>query len=433
MQRRDFLKATALPLFTAAALPTARAANVIELPMYYPVAVGGPIARILDGYAEQFHKANPDVVVKPIYTGSYQDTITKTLTALRSGGGSAPKMAVALAVDVFTLFDQGVLVAAEDLAGGDKGWLKSFYPAFLSNSQIAGKTWSVPFQRSTPVLYWNKAAFKAVGLNPYKAPANWDEMRDMARRLTKLHNPSSPTDWGLQIPTSGFPYWLFQGLAIENGQARLASPDGKTTYFDAPETIGAMEYLVDLSRKNKVMPEGIINWGTTPQDFFQHRCAMMWTTTGNLTNVKSNAKFDFGVAMLPAHKRRGAPTGGGNLYVFNNTTDAERAAAMRFIRWLTSPEMAADWGIQTGYVATSPAAWETPRMKEYVAGFPQAAVARDQLKYAEPELSTHDNQRVTKVFNDGLEAAITGQKTPSAALKEAQSTAEGILRRYRNS
>jgi len=113
MQRRDFLKASALPLFSAAALPMARAAQVIELPMYYPVAVGGPIAKILDGYAEQFHKANPDVVVKPIYTGSYQDTITKTLTALRSGGSSAPKMAVALAVDVFTLLDQGVLVSAK--------------------------------------------------------------------------------------------------------------------------------------------------------------------------------------------------------------------------------------------------------------------------------------------------------------------------------
>ena len=258
-------------------------------------------------------------------------------------------------------------------------------------------------------------------------------MRDIARRLTRLHNPQSPTDWGLQIPTSGFPYWLFQGLVIENGQARLSSADGKTTFFDTPQVITALQFLVDLSRKDKVMPEGIINWGTTPQDFFQHRCAMMWTTTGNLTNVKANAKFDFGVSMLPASKRRGAPTGGGNLYVFSNTTAAERAAAMRFIRWVTSPDMAADWGIQTGYVATTPAAWNSQRLKEYVASFPQAAVARDQLKYAEPELSTYDNQRVTKVFNDALEAAVTGQKSPSVALKEAQKTAESLLRRYRNS
>jgi sn-glycerol 3-phosphate transport system substrate-binding protein len=430
MQRRDFLKASTLPLL-GAALPAARAAGVIELPMYYPVAVGGPIAKILDGYAAAFHQTNPDVIVRPVYTGTYQDTIAKTLTALRSGGAEAPKMAVALAVDIFTLFDQGVLVAAEDLAHGDSGWIQEFYPAFLANSRLAGKTWSIPFQRSTPVLFWNKAAFKAAGLHPDKAPADWDEMRAFARRLTRLHNPKSPTDWGLQIPTSGFPYWLFQGLAIENGQPRLASPDGGATYFDAPQTVAALDYLVDLSRKDKVMPPGIINWGTTPQDFFERRCAMMWTTTGNLTNVKANAKFDFGVAMLPARKRRGAPTGGGNLYIFSNTTPQERAAALRFVRWVTSPDMAADWGMQTGYVATSPAAWETDRLKRYVAGFPQAAVARDQLRYAEPELSTHDNQRVTEVFNDALEAAITGQKTSAEALHGAQATATGILRRYR--
>ncbi len=135
--------------------------------------------------------------------------------------------------------------------------------------------------------------------------------------------------------------------------------------------------------------------------------------------------------MLPKHKRYGAPTGGGNLYVFNNTTADERAAALRFIRWVTSPGQAADWGMQTGYVATSPAAWNTDAMKKYVAGFPQAAVARDQLQYAEPELSTHENQRVTKVFNDALEAALTGQKSSAAALHEAQSKADAILRRYR--
>ena len=64
----------------------------------YPVAVGGPIAKIMDGYAAAFHQANPDVRIRPIYTGSYQDTTIKALTALRGGGNSAPKMAVALAV-----------------------------------------------------------------------------------------------------------------------------------------------------------------------------------------------------------------------------------------------------------------------------------------------------------------------------------------------
>jgi sn-glycerol 3-phosphate transport system substrate-binding protein len=92
---------------------------------------------------------------------------------------------------------------------------------------------------------------------------------------------------------------------------------------------------------------------------------------------------------------------------------------------------AAQWGIDTGYVAVRPDAWDTPQMKDYVAGFPAAAVARDQLQYAVAELSTHDNQRVTKALNDGLQAALTGSKNPDQAMKDAQSEAERVLKAYR--
>ena len=77
---------------------------------------------------------------------------------------------------------------------------------------------------------------------------------------------------------------------------------------------------------------------------------MIWTTTGNLSNIRANAKFPFGVAMLPADKRRGSPTGGGNFYLFKSATPPQREAGLRFIRWISSPERAAQWGIDTGYV-----------------------------------------------------------------------------------
>jgi len=159
--------------------------------------------------------------------------------------------------------------------------------------------------------------------------------------------------------------------------------------------------------------------------------AMMWTTTGNLTNVRNNAKFDFGVAMLPANKQRGSPTGGGNFYIFKKSTPAQREAAFKFIKWVTAPQRAAQWGIDTGYVAVRADAWDTPVMKKYGGDFPPAAVARDQLPYAKAELSTHDNQRVTKALNDGLQAALTGTKAPDQAMKDAQREAERILRAYR--
>ncbi|HZQ61440.1 MAG TPA: ABC transporter substrate-binding protein, partial [Casimicrobiaceae bacterium] len=413
MHARCFTRLAAWVTGALVALVTslALAQAPVEVSFYYPVAVGGPITKIIDGYAADFEKENPGIKLKPIYSGSYQESITKALTAVKSG--EPPVMSILLSTDMFTLIDEDAVVPFDDLikTNDDRAWLKSFYPAFMENSQTGGKTWGIPFQRSTIVLYYNKEAFKEAGLDPNKPPANWNEQVQYAQKLTKHDASGKVTQWGIQIPSSGFPYWLFQALAIENG-TNLMNQAGTETYYDRPEVIGALQYWVDLVKKYHVHPEGIVEWGTTPKDFFERKVAMMWTTTGNLTNVKNNAKFDFGVAMLPAGKQRGSPTGGGNFYLFKKSTPQQREAALKFIKWATSPQRAAQWGIDTGYVAVRPDAWETPAMKSYVAGFPAAAVARDQLPYSKAELSTHDNQRVTKALNDGLQAALTGTKSP---------------------
>jgi sn-glycerol 3-phosphate transport system substrate-binding protein len=233
----------------------------------------------------------------------------------------------------------------------------------------------------------------------------------------------------VQIPSSGFPYWLFQGLAIQAGVA-MANDPGNAVKFDDPGTIEALQYWVDLVKAG-VHPPGIVEWGTTPKDFFEKKVAMMWTTTGNLTNVRSNAKFDFGVAMLPAGKRRGSPTGGGNFYIFKKATPAQQEAAFKFAKWMTQPERAAKWSMDTGYVAISEAAYNTAALKKYGADFPPALVARDQLPFALAEFSTHDNQRVTKALNDGLQAALTGAKTPAQAMKDVQVEADRVLRSFK--
>src|SRR6185312_16397686 len=141
----------------------------------------------------------------------------------------------------------------------------------------------------------------------------------------------------------------------------------------------------DLTAKYQAHPPGIVDWATTPRDFLEQKVAMIWTTTGNLSNIRANAKFPFGVAMLPAGKRRGSPTGGGNFYLFRAASEPQRQAGLRLLRWISSPERAAKWGIDTGYVATRPDAWETPAMRQYAETFPAATVARDQLQFAVPE------------------------------------------------
>ncbi len=418
-----------LGIAALAALAFAATADT-EITFYYPVAVGGPITRTIDQMSADFERENPGIKVKPVYAGTYQETIVKAITAHKSG--QPPATAILLSTDMYTLIDEEAIVPFDDIAASadERAWMKSFYPAFMANSQTGGKTWGIPFQRSTIVLYWNKELFKEAGMDPNRPPATWKEMLEYAQKLTKRDASGNVTQYGLQIPSSGFPYWLFQGLTTPNG-VELMNAAGTETYFDKPEVIDALAFWVDLGRKHKVMPAGVVEWGTTPKDFFERKIAMMWTTTGNLTNVRTNAKFEFGVAMLPASKRRGSPTGGGNFYVFKKSTKEQQQAAVKFARWMTTPERAAQWGIDTGYVAVRPDAWQTAKMTEYVKGFPVAAVARDQLQYSVAELSTHDNQRVTKALNDGLQAALTGAKTPEQAMKDAQAEASRILRSYR--
>jgi len=405
-------------------------ASAVNLEFYFPVAVGGSAADTIKALTAEYTATHKGVNIKAIYAGSYGDASAKAITAAR--GGNAPQLSVLLSTDMYTLIDNDLIVPFDDYVSKPemKKWIGGFYPAFMLNSQADGKTWGIPFQRSTPVMYWNKKAFAEAGLDPNHAPANWKELVSISKALTKKDANGNVTQWGLRIPSAGFPYWLFQGLAIPNG-ATLASADGKKTFFDDPKVIEAAQFQYDLAHKYGVMAPGSIDWGATPKAFFEGKTAIMWTSTGNLTNVVKNAPFDFGVAMLPARKTRGAPTGGGNFYLFKDSTEAQKKAAVKFVQWITAPEQAAKWSIATGYVAPRPDAWKTPALQAYVKKVPAALVARDQLKYAKAELSTYQNSRVTKIFNDALASVLSGQVDAATAMKSAQAKADAVLKPYR--
>jgi sn-glycerol 3-phosphate transport system substrate-binding protein len=294
-------------------------ALAVEITLYYPVAVGGAMASKVGQLVADFEREHPGISVTPIYAGTYKETLAKALTAHK--GGTPPDVAVLFAADMYTLVDADAIVSYDELAAQgtqgqqDKAWLGGFYPALMANSRAGGKTWGIPFQRSTILLYWNKDLFAKAGLNPNQPPVTWAEMTAFAQKLTVRDGDGKVSRWGIQIPSSGFPYWLFQGFTTANS-AELMNAAGTETYFDQPAAVSALQYWVDLARVHKVHPPGIVEWGTTPDDFLAQRAAMIWTTSGNLGNIKASASFDFGVAMLPANKRHGSPTGGGNLYVF---------------------------------------------------------------------------------------------------------------------
>jgi len=392
-----------------------------ELTMYYPIAVGGKLTEVVDGIVSDFEAANPDIKVNAIYSGNYDDTRVRALSALASGDPA--QLAVMFSIDAYDLIEQDLVMAFDDISGVDKNWLNSFYPALMANGNIEGKTWGIPFQRSTIVAYYNKDLFRAAGLDPEAPPTTWDEIISMGKTLTK------DGTYGLMIPSTGYPYWMFQALAIQNGK-EVMSNDGLTTYFDDQTVIDTLDFWKSLSTEHGIMPEGTVEWGTLRQAFLEGKTAMMWHSTGNLTAVKNNASFDFGVAELPANVRKGSPTGGGNFYVFKETSAEELAAALKLIEFMTSPEQAAAWSIATGYMGVSPAAYETEALKKYTSEFPPALVARNQLEHAVAEFSTFETARVREGLNNAIQAALTGAKSSADALKEAQSAAVRLLRDY---
>jgi len=413
----------ALMLATVTALVNPAAAKT-ELTMYYPIAVGGPLTKVVDGIVADFEAENPDIKVNAIYAGNYDDTRIKALSALKSG--EPAQLSVMFSIDAYDLVEQDLIVPFEDVieTAEEKAWLDSFYPALMANGKIEGKTWGIPFQRSTIVAYYNKDMFREAGLDPAKAPSTWDELVEMGKALT------TDDRYGIMIPSTGYPYWMFQALAIQNGK-ELMSRDGLSTNFDDPKVVETLAFWKSLSTGHGIMPEGTVEWGTLRQAFLEGKTAMMWHSTGNLTAVKNNAKFDFGVAMLPKKERLGSPTGGGNFYIFKDASEAERQAALKLIKFMTSPEQAAKWSIETGYMGVSPAAYETEALKAYTKAFPAALVARDQLEHAVAEFSTFQTARVREGLNNAIQAALTGSKTPEEALGEAQAAAERLLSAYR--
>ncbi|MBN8926843.1 MAG: ABC transporter substrate-binding protein [Rhodospirillales bacterium] len=426
LRRRHLLAATTGLLAAPAIL---RAQTVEKLTFYYPVAVGGPLAQIMDGYCKAFHDET-GIAVEAVYAGDYSQALIKATTALK--GGAGPQFAVLLAAEMHSLQDQDILVSLDEIGLDAEGkrWLDGFYPAFLANSHAEGKTWSVPFQRSTAIFYYDKAAFSEAGLDPARFPTTWAELVTAAGKLTKRDASGKVTRWGIKMASDlGNAQWTFGALANQVDH-RLMNEAGTRVFFDDPKAIEAMAFWRGLSAEHHVTPEGISAWAQLSPDFLEGNTAIIQHTTGNLTNVRDKARFPFGVAGLAGKAAPRTVVGGGNIYFFRNASPAERQAALRFARWVTAPDRAADWSIRTGYIATSPAAYETPAPKAYVEKFPEANVARTFLPVATGELSTYENQRVYKALTDNIQACLNGAKTPKQAMQEAQAESDRILRRY---
>jgi sn-glycerol 3-phosphate transport system substrate-binding protein len=426
MKLRALIAAVILVLIAELALP---AAAQVKLQFYYPVGVAGPLARIIEGYVKEWNQSHPQIQVEAVFAGGYTEAYAKTLAAIRAG--TPPDVAIMLSQNLNDILGQDIVIPLDELLAADAAEVKidDFFPAFMLNSRQGGKVWSMPFQRSTPVMYYNKEAFKEAGLDADKPPQTQAELVVAAKKLTKQEG-GRVTRWGLLIPSSGgVDTWLLEALVIDAGGV-LYDPNNSCckVLLSSPATEAAVQFLRDLGAKDKVSPEGPINWGTTANDFVAGKAAMMYYTTGGLGFVRNNAKFEFGTAFLPKGQRFGAPTGGGNFYLFKGSPPDRRKAAWQFTKWMTSTEMLARWSIDSGYVAPRKSSWETARMKEYTGKYPQALTAREQLQYALAELPVKNIIEVKRAITTALQTALTTSQPIAPILAEGQKRVDDILK-----
>ncbi len=436
MKTRNFLLAflllftLILPLSAKGQKEEQKATGPVKIEVYYPVAVDAPIAKILNGYVQTFEKGNPNISVKPVFSGGYGDVKTSIQTTI-GGGGKPPAMAVMLATDLYDLINADYIVPLDKYLSkqSDKdSYLKDFFPAFLENSKYQGKIWSLPFQRSAVVLYYNKTLFNQAGLS---APDSWDSWGTDAEKLT-VRSGDQVKRWGIQYP-SGWPYWLFQPLAIGAGRNIVGESDTKV-YFNYPEVIEAIKFYISLSAKYKATPPGVqAVWGAAPTNFASEGTAMIVHSTGSLNGILKQARFEVGVMPIPGKKKGtyASVPGGGNLYILKPVPESEKEAAFKFLRFLTATKQAADFSIRTGYIATRKSAYDTAQMKAYIQKVPQAVDTKNALKYAGRELSVQNLGKVRNIFHKYLQAAYNLKMSPEEAMQKAQQEADAALKEFK--
>lgn len=389
-----------LPLF-------ASGQQQVKLAFMYPVGVSGDINRLVSGMISSFNAAHGDIQVEAIYAGSYDNTEQKVMTAL--GVGDPPATWLPINSMLATFLDMNALEDVTALAKADDIY-QDFLPGFLGTCISDGKLYGLPFQCSTPVVYYNKTAFEKAGLKA--APTNWAELEATAKALT-VRQGDAVSQWGLTIG-GGWHDWIFESFVRQNG---LVFWSKDKVAFDAPESVDALEFWLRMVKAG-AMPSAS-TWQSSANDFMAGRTAMLYHSTGSMTNILKSASFPVGVAPMPKNKMLGSTMGGGPILIAKNQPDAHKRAAWTFARWMTNTANQAQWCIDTGYLAARKSSWKTPALEAHVAKVPESRTAFVTAEVAGAFLQVPGYHKVRSHLQSAIDRTLAGEVKPDAALREA--------------
>ena len=414
--------------------------DAVKINFWHSMAgdIGG---KAIPQMANDFNASQDKCFVEPIFQGSYDDALNK----LKAGLQSKDTPAVMQLYDIGTrlMVDLKVITPVQDFIDKEGYDVSDLEPNVLAYYTVNGRQASMPFNSSTPMLYYNKTMFKAAGLDPEKPPRTFAEVQEAARKLTQKDASGKVTVTGLSMSIYG---WFFeQFLAVSggyyadnnNGRDALAT---KAT-FNSPEGVAVMEWWKSM------WDEGIMgNYGRKNADvrtaFIAEQTAMFVDSTAVLRGIIDGVggKFEIGTAFLPrpneeAYSKFGTIIGGASLWIINNRPDEEQACGWEFIKFQASAPQQAYWHTMSGYFPIVKAAYEEPLAKEWRGKYPQFATAVDQL-HGVPKntvtmgglIGVFPSARAT--IEGAIEEILAGKATPQQALDTAAAAVTQAIEDY---
>ncbi|TVY01871.1 ABC transporter substrate-binding protein [Paenibacillus cremeus] len=378
-----------------------------------------------DLYADmtkKFEAQNPHIKIKADFMGDYDAMEQKVLAAVVAG--NLPNVVqLGQRYGIPQVADSGKLIPIEQFMTDQEK--QDVYPALWDRFRYKDKLWTIPFNSSTPVLYYNKTMLDKAGL---KAPSSWDELVAAAKKLTQDTNGDGKSDvWGFSSATDT--PWYFQALVWDRGGAFL-DPSGKPT-VNSKAVVDTLKGYQDLVNVEKAMAPN--QHKTAGEDFTAGKLAMMFWSGSSLKSFQKQVgdKFEIGVAFLPSIQSRNVPIGGNSLGIFKSDKDTE-AAAWKFVQFLTNAENAAQTSMTSGYAPIRKTAADQPQFKDLLGKDPLFKTIMEQNQY----LKANGISPADAVIWNGLVTAqekVEGDPMadPKALLDKLQADVESYLKGYK--
>lgn len=405
-------------------------------------SMSGTNGQVLDKLISQFNDENKGkITVKGLYQGKYDDAITKYKSAVQSQ--STPTLMQIYDIGSRFMMDSGTITPMQDFIDKDKYDTSDLQPNVAGYYTVNDKLYSMPFNTSMPVLYYNKTMFKKAGLDPEKAPATLDEVKADAEKLSQKNG--GPAQYGFNAAVYG---WYLEQEIAANGDLYCSPDNGRGKDHATKFTFdndGAVQFMTWWKGMIDAGISG--NTGTDTQAavnaFETGSVGITIESTADLAGIMEAAKqkgFEVGVGNYPKLKNNdsGPIIGGASLWISNvKHSDEEQQAAWQFIKFLSKPENQAVWHTGTGYFPTSKKALEDPVDTKWRAQYPQFDVAVKQLANTKLTPATQGCSagvmpQARKAVETAVEKVFEGAD-PKTALSDQVKAMQTDLDDYNNS